>query len=131
MKKQWSMVIVIVLVLVVAVLSVLNVDPVPVNFGFTQVEWPLILVIIGSLLIGALITSLLSTVKIYQERKQRKAIQKDLGAAQETQAQKVKEKETEYQGKVSTLEAELEKEKQHVRELERKLSNKESTQQPL
>lgn len=125
MKKQWSLIIAVVLVLIVAILSVLNVDQVPVNFGFTEVEWPLILVIIGSLLIGAIISSLFSTVKIYQERKERKRIQKDLDSADSVQQQKVEETEEKYKENILVLEAELDKEKKKVRDLERRLSNTE------
>lgn len=121
----------IVLILLVAVLSVLNVDPVPVNFGFTQVEWPLILVIFGALLIGALIASLFSTVKMYQETKRRKEMQKQLDAADQTQKQKVKEAEESYQDKITQLQKDLDEEKQHSRELERKLANTQTTQDTL
>lgn len=121
----------IVLILLVAVLSVLNVDPVPVNFGFTQVEWPLILVIFGALLIGALIASLFSTVKMYQETKRRKEMQKKLDAADQTQKQKVKETEESYQDKITQLQKDLDEEKQHSRELERKLANTQTTQDTL
>ncbi|MDZ7835383.1 MAG: LapA family protein [Alkalibacterium sp.] len=60
------MIIAIILFLGVAILSVLNVDPVPVNFGFAVVEWPLIIVIFASVLLGALIATLLSTYKAIQ-----------------------------------------------------------------
>lgn len=128
MKKQWSMVIAIVLVLLIVILSVLNVDPVLLNFGFAQVEWPLIIVIIGSLLIGAIIASLLSTMRMYQERKQRKQLEKDLQTADETKNREVHEAEEKYQANISKLEAELDEEKRKVRELNRKLSNIEKTQ---
>ncbi|OJF95195.1 lipopolysaccharide assembly LapA domain-containing protein [Alkalibacterium sp. 20] len=69
MKKQWSMVGAIVLFLGVAILSVLNVDPVPVNFGFAVVEWPLIVIIFVSVLLGALIATLLSTYKMFADQR--------------------------------------------------------------
>jgi uncharacterized integral membrane protein len=72
MKRQWSMVGAIVLFLAIAFLSVLNVDPVPINFGFATVEWPLIIVIFGSVLLGALIATLLSTVKVYRDQRKDK-----------------------------------------------------------
>ncbi|PRY84101.1 LapA family protein [Alkalibacterium olivapovliticus] len=72
MKRQWSMVGAIVLFLIVAYLSVLNVDSVPMNFGFTTVEWPLILIIFVSVLIGALIATLLSTFKVYKDHNKEK-----------------------------------------------------------
>lgn len=127
MKKQWSLVVAVLLVLVVAVLSVLNVDPVPVNFGFAEVEWPLILLIIGSLLIGAVIASLFSTVKIYQERKQRKQTQEKLDSASDVQVKKIAETEDKYKEKISKLEAEVDTEKKKVRDLERRLSNTEKS----
>ncbi|GEK90917.1 LapA family protein [Alkalibacterium kapii] len=72
MKRQWSMVGAIVLFLIIAILSVLNVDPVPVNFGFVEVEWPLIVVIFASLLLGALIATLLSTYKAFKDQRKHK-----------------------------------------------------------
>jgi uncharacterized integral membrane protein len=72
MKKQWSMVGAIILFLGVAILSVLNVDPVPVNFGFAVVEWPLIVIIFVSVLLGALIATLLSTYKAFKDQRKNK-----------------------------------------------------------
>ena len=72
MKKQWSMVGAILLFLGVAILSVLNVDPVPVNFGFAEVEWPLIVIIFASVLLGALIATLLSTYKAIKDQRKHK-----------------------------------------------------------
>ncbi|WP_242268947.1 lipopolysaccharide assembly protein LapA domain-containing protein [Bacillus cereus group sp. BfR-BA-01352] len=39
---------------------------VTVNFLFGKAEWPLILVIIGSVLLGALLAGLISMMNIYQ-----------------------------------------------------------------
>ncbi|MER2064119.1 MAG: lipopolysaccharide assembly protein LapA domain-containing protein [Alkalibacterium sp.] len=72
MKKQWSMVGAIILFLGVAILSVLNVDPVPVNFGFAEVEWPLIVIIFASVLLGALIATLLSTYRAFKDQRKNK-----------------------------------------------------------
>lgn len=72
MKKQWSMVGAIILFLGVAILSVLNVEPVPVNFGFAEVEWPLIVIIFVSVLLGALIATLLSTYKAFKDQRKSK-----------------------------------------------------------
>ncbi|MCC5889609.1 MAG: DUF1049 domain-containing protein [Alkalibacterium sp.] len=76
MKRQWSMIGAIVLFLLVAILSVLNVDRVPINFGFAEVELPLIVIIFASVLLGALIATLLSTFKIYKDQRNQKQ-QKD------------------------------------------------------
>lgn len=72
MKRQWSMIGAIILFLLVAILSVLNVEKVPINFGFAEFEWPLILIIFVSVLLGALIATLLSTFKIYKDQRKEK-----------------------------------------------------------
>ncbi|MEY9973693.1 putative membrane protein [Lysinibacillus sp. RC46] len=66
MKKQWNLILALIVVLIIAVFSVINVDMVTVNYLFGKAEWPLILVIIGSVLLGALLTGLISMMKIYQ-----------------------------------------------------------------
>ncbi|MQS74823.1 lipopolysaccharide assembly protein LapA domain-containing protein [Companilactobacillus halodurans] len=58
--KQSKFVIGLVIVLIVVIFAVLNVDPVAVSFGFTRVKLPLIILIIVSLLLGALVTLLLA-----------------------------------------------------------------------
>ncbi|WHY86571.1 lipopolysaccharide assembly protein LapA domain-containing protein [Neobacillus novalis] len=66
MKKQWNLIFVLLLVLIIAVFSVINVEPVTVNYLFGKADWPLILVIIGSVLLGALLAGLIGMMKIYQ-----------------------------------------------------------------
>jgi putative membrane protein len=81
MKKQWSMVGAIVLFLGISILSVLNVDPVPVNFGFAVVEWPLIVIIFVSVLLGALIATLLSTYKMFIDQRKHKHQESDISSS--------------------------------------------------
>ncbi|MCL1697274.1 MULTISPECIES: lipopolysaccharide assembly protein LapA domain-containing protein [unclassified Lysinibacillus] len=66
MKRQWNLILAIIVVLIIAIFSVINVDQVTVNYLFGKAEWPLILVIIGSVLLGALLVGLISMMKIYQ-----------------------------------------------------------------
>ncbi|MGE7945983.1 lipopolysaccharide assembly protein LapA domain-containing protein [Lysinibacillus sp. NPDC093688] len=66
MKRQWNLILAIIVVLIIAVFSVINVDKVTVNYLLGKAEWPLILVIIGSVLLGALLVGLISMMKIYQ-----------------------------------------------------------------
>ena len=65
-----------VLVLIVVIFAVLNNQAVPVNFGFTKISGPLILIILGSAIIGALVGLLTSTTTIWNQRKELKAVQK-------------------------------------------------------
>jgi len=69
MKNQWRIVSTILLVIVVAVFAILNVESVPVSFGFTTVHWPLILILLVSILIGAVLMILFSTITVFQHNR--------------------------------------------------------------
>lgn len=58
--KQSRFVIGLIIALIVVIFAVLNVNPVAVNFGFIRVKLPLIILIIVTLLLGAVITMLLA-----------------------------------------------------------------------
>lgn len=78
MKKEWNLILTLIIVLVIAAFSVINVDPVTVNYLFGEAQWPLILVIISSVLLGALLGGLLSMLKIYQLQKALKKAQAEI-----------------------------------------------------
>ena len=59
--KQSRFVIGLIIALIVVIFAVLNVNPVTVSFGFTRVKLPLIILIIVTLLLGAIITMLLAS----------------------------------------------------------------------
>lgn len=81
MKNQWRIILTILLVIVVAVFAILNVESVPVSFGFTTVRWPLILILLVSILIGAVLVILFSTITNVQHNRAYKELE------QSTQAQ--------------------------------------------
>ncbi|MGM0878999.1 MAG: LapA family protein [Bacillota bacterium] len=66
MKSQWNLLLALIVVLIIAIFSVINVEPVTVNYLFGKAEWPLILVIISSVVLGALLVGLMGMMKIYQ-----------------------------------------------------------------
>ena len=68
MKNQWRVIVGILLILVIVLFAVANNMTVPINFGFTTIQSPLILVIIGSALLGALILLLVSRTKTIEKR---------------------------------------------------------------
>ncbi|MGY4690448.1 LapA family protein [Salibacterium sp. K-3] len=75
MKGQSALILGAAAALVIAVFAVMNVDGVEVNYMFGTAEWPLILIILGSVLMGAVITGSLGIIKVYrlqQEIKQLK-----------------------------------------------------------
>lgn len=123
MKKQWSTVLMIFLVFIVVIFAVLNVDPVNINFGFTVLEVPLVIVIIGTLLIGVLIAVTWSTTIIMKERSKLKKVNQKLAnihTEQTLKEQKLNEEHLEVRTKLQDNINELQQEK---KELNRRMSN--------
>ncbi|SDM81516.1 Uncharacterized integral membrane protein [Psychrobacillus sp. OK028] len=63
MKFQWSLLFGLLFAIIIALFAIYNVDTVPVNYVFGTAKWPLILVILGSALLGALLSG---SVAIYR-----------------------------------------------------------------
>lgn len=123
MKKQWTTVLLITLVLIVVIFSVFNVDPVGINFGFTIIEMPLAVVLIGTLLIGVLMAVLLSTGIILQYKSEQKKLQKQLTTV-ETEKDAEKEKLIqEHQNEMQVLINQNEQAQKEIRDLERRIKN--------
>ncbi|KAA6454650.1 LapA family protein [Bacillus atrophaeus] len=84
MNKQWTIIFALIFTLIVAIFAVINVRAVEVDYLFGRSEWPLILVILGSVLMGALIVfsaGIFQVMKLKREiktlKKESKAIQQD------------------------------------------------------
>ena len=91
MKKQSSVIIGFLLVLIIVVFAVLNNRNVPVNFGIASFSAPLILVIIGSAIIGALIVFVTASTTLWQQKKQIKQLKQELSDYQENLDKKIAE----------------------------------------
>ncbi|GLB58332.1 LapA family protein [Cytobacillus sp. NCCP-133] len=77
MKFQWALLLGFLFALVVAVFAVINVDNVTVNYLFGESEWPLILVILGSVLMGGLIAGSVGIVRMYSLQRQVRLLKKE------------------------------------------------------
>lgn len=111
------------LVFIVVIFAVLNVDPVNINFGFTVLEVPLVIVIIGTLLIGVLIAVTWSTTIIMKERSKLKKVNQKLAnihTEQTLKEQKLNEEHLEVRTRLQDNINELLQEK---KELNRRISN--------
>ncbi|RYL94711.1 lipopolysaccharide assembly LapA domain-containing protein [Sporolactobacillus sp. THM19-2] len=69
MKKQWNILLILIFTLIVVLFSIDNVDSVTFSYLFGKADIPLILVIIGSVLIGVLLIGLSTYIKIYKQRR--------------------------------------------------------------
>ncbi len=78
MKKQWKILLILIFILIIVLFSIANVDSVKFSFLFGNVHLPLILVIIGSVLIGAVLIGLFTYPPIYKQRHRITKLERDL-----------------------------------------------------
>lgn len=100
MKNQWIILLGFAFTLIVAIFAVINVDPVTVNYLFGESSWPLILVILGSVLMGGLIVGSVGIVRIFNLQKQVNVLKKELS---QTEAAADKKHGVEKKKKVQTI----------------------------
>ncbi|AYW48529.1 DUF1049 domain-containing protein [Tetragenococcus osmophilus] len=112
MKNQWRIILGLVLTLLIVLFAVMNNMDVPINFGFSQLSAPLVIIIIGSAFLGAIIIALVATSTIWQQKKEIKRLKKQLGELEQSIDQKVadkrKELEREYNNKLAALQSDNE-----------------------
>lgn len=77
MKRQWSLVVAIIFALIIALFAVINVEPVQVDYLFGTSEWPLILIILGSVLMGGFIIASAGVVRILSVQRKLKVTEKE------------------------------------------------------
>lgn len=128
MKRQWTTVLVIVLALIVVIFSVLNVDPVAINFGFREFEMPLAVVLIGTLLIGFLMAVMLSTTIIIRNKNEKKKLTKRLNEMEDIARKEQQDLVAKHQNETRTLQEKIETEQARNRELNRKIQNMRTSQ---
>lgn len=124
MKRQWGTILAIILIAVVAFFAVINVDTVPVNFGFGVVAWPLIMIILGSLLVGALATVLISMGTTYKNKKELKNAKKELENAENKKEEALVQIRTEYDEKLTQKDLIIREKTDKISSLERELVNR-------
>jgi lipopolysaccharide assembly protein A len=88
MKFQWTLLLGLAFALIVAVFAVINVDPVTVNYLFGESEWPLILVILGSVLMGGIIVGSVGLFRMFVLQREVKTLKKRNNILEEQLAQK-------------------------------------------
>lgn len=83
MKTQWGLIFALIFALIIAIFSVINVNHVTVNYLFGHSEWPLILVILGSVLMGGLIVGSIGIVRVFQLMHTKRRLTKQLKESQD------------------------------------------------
>jgi uncharacterized integral membrane protein len=77
MKRQWNLLFAIIFALITAVFAVINVDPVEVDYLFGTAEWPLVLIFLGSVLMGGFIIASAGVVRILSIKSKLKVAEKE------------------------------------------------------
>ncbi|KIY21123.1 MULTISPECIES: LapA family protein [Mesobacillus] len=88
MKFQWTLLLGLAFALIVAVFAVINVDSVTVNYLFGQAKWPLILIILGSVLMGGIIVGSVGLFRMFVLQREVKTLKKQNRSLEEQLAQK-------------------------------------------
>lgn len=78
MKFQWNLLIGLLFAIIIAIFAVINVDAVQVNYVFGQAQWPLILVILGAALLGAMVSGFVAMFLAFQSNRRIKEFQKEM-----------------------------------------------------
>lgn len=99
MKGQWGLIIGLVVALLIAIFAVINMDVVFVNYIFGTAQWPLVIVIIFSVLMGGI---LVGGVNVYGTYKLKNHVKKLELENEDLQKELVelKKKQVNYQKKV-------------------------------
>lgn len=77
-RIQWTLILALLFALITAIFAVVNVESVPVNFLFANPDIPLILVILGSTLLGGLIVGMFGIIRQYRLQKRISGLEKEL-----------------------------------------------------
>jgi uncharacterized integral membrane protein len=73
MKSQWYLLAGFIFTIIVAIFAVLNVAPVEVNYLFGTAEWPLVLVILFSALMGIVIAGFIGVYQVIKLKRKMQA----------------------------------------------------------
>ena len=91
MKIQWALILGLIFAIIIALFAMVNIEDVPVNYMFGEAYWPLILVILGSALIGAIISASFSLVRIFSLQREAKQLHKQLDQKEPQLQQELRE----------------------------------------
>lgn len=82
MKGQWGLIIGLVVALLIAIFAVINMDVVSVNYVFGTAQWPLVIVIISSVLMGGILVGGVNVYGIHKLKNQLKNLKLENGRFQ-------------------------------------------------
>lgn len=109
MKNQWRIIVGFILILIIVLFAITNNNQVNVSFLVTSMQAPLILIILGSAIIGGLIGILTSTATVWNQKKTIKNQEKELAIFNDDLNKKVQSANEklirDYENQISELRA--------------------------
>lgn len=84
MKFQWNLILGLSFAIIIAVFAIVNVNAVEVHYVFGQAEWPLVLIILCSALLGAAVSVLVSMFRSVRQNRQLKELHKQIDEKERT-----------------------------------------------
>lgn len=78
---QWNIILALIFAIIIALFAIVNMDPVAINYLLDKTEVPLILIILGFTLAGAIIIVIFNVAKQYANYKEIKKLKEDLAEA--------------------------------------------------
>lgn len=128
MRKQWKILLDFILVLLIVIFALSNSQEVPVNFLVNKIYLSLVLVIIGSALIGVLVVLLTSGATLFQQRKEIKQLKETIHSYETDNEKKLEEDKAsfkrEQENEIAVMKANYET---LLKEKDQALAEKENT----
>ncbi|KAA0965380.1 DUF1049 domain-containing protein [Sporosarcina sp. ANT_H38] len=78
MKFQWNLLLGLLFAIIISMFAVFNVDAVQVNYVFGKAQWPLVLVILGAALLGAMVSGFVAMFLAFQSGRRIKELKKEM-----------------------------------------------------
>lgn len=78
MKFQWNLLLGLLFAIIIAIFAVFNVDAVQVNYVFGKAQWPLVLIILGAALLGAVVSGFVAMFLSFQSSRRIKELMKEM-----------------------------------------------------
>lgn len=105
MKNEWRLVTGITIIILIVSFAILNGDSVPINYGFGEVSAPLIIVMVISLLLGSILTLIVSSTSVKGQKREMKSLREKVDNQEFQTEEAVKRVRTEYENRIQELEA--------------------------
>ena len=125
MRKTSRLFAVLILLFVVVLFSIINSQQIEVDFLVTQLNLPLVIVIIGAVFVGALIVALVMTSGMWQKNRKIKELQQKVSGYEQNMAERV---EREVSEQIGDLEERLKEKELELSDLKHQMVNQMMTE---